>query len=256
MTRWQRATLRVASLAVPRRLRSEWLHTWQSESYYVPSHERTAFCRGALKDATLMSWSHTGDLLDTPANCLVILFCCSAGIYFLGMAAAESTLQLSYWSDAKNDPIAAVLLILLLMGVGLIVGRQTVARPAGFRDFAFLSLKLACAVPIFYGVLLLGMALHAPVLHPMIAFLLVTRLIFADQLRRCPRCLHYLRTPVAIGSASDTFLHWYGIEALCNRCRARVEIPDDSAQYCAKYRFIPLDDSWNDLFELKEDLPG
>ena len=256
MTRWHGALLRLASLGVPARLRSEWLRTWRSEFWYVPRRHATAFCLGAMKDAALLGRDHSGERFDSPLHYLLALTACSAAVYLLGLTAVKATLSLSDGSHAKEEPTAFALLFLLLMGVGVLVGRsQGVAWPVGFRDGAFLVVKLAAAVPIFYGTLFLGIALRAPVLHPLIAFVLVARCVFSDQLRRCPHCLRYLRAPVAIGCASDTFLHWYGTETLCLRCRALLQVPDASARYCAVQRWVRLDDSWDEVLADHVELP-
>lgn len=242
------ALLRMASLAVPVRLRCEWLRTWQSELFYVPQSEATAFCLGAAKDAGSLWREGSGGWLDSPYRYLAVLSASSAAVYCAGLCAAKVALSLPLCTSVQEVKLA-LLLFFLLISVGAIIGKgQGAVWPAGFRDGAFLGLKLVMGVPIFYGVLFLGIALGIPVLHPMVIYVFVVRAIFADQRRRCPRCLRYLGSPVAIGSAAETFLHWYGTESICVRCCALMEMPDVSCSYWAEHRLLPLDSSWAEVF--------
>ena len=69
-----------------------------------------------------------------------------------------------------------------------------------------------------------------------------------DQRRRCPVCLRLLTEPVRIGSASQTFLEWYGVESTCSRGHGLLQISEVPASYSGKPEWLALDDSWKSLF--------
>ena len=71
---------------------------------------------------------------------------------------------------------------------------------------------------------------------------------WTDQRRRCPVCLRLLTDPVRIGSASQTFLEWYGAESTCSRGHGLLQVSEMPASYAAKPEWLALGDSWNDLF--------
>jgi hypothetical protein len=74
------------------------------------------------------------------------------------------------------------------------------------------------------------------------------RWVVMDQRRRCPVCLRLLTNPVRIGSASQTFLEWYGTESTCSRGHGLLHVPEISASYNSTEQWLRLDASWDDLF--------
>jgi hypothetical protein len=72
--RFHLALLRAAAFLVRAPEREEWLAEWRAELWYVGSKRRTAFCRGAFRDAFwLRRHAPTPVYLQSPAQCLTVL---------------------------------------------------------------------------------------------------------------------------------------------------------------------------------------
>jgi hypothetical protein len=80
------------------------------------------------------------------------------------------------------------------------------------------------------------------------SWILALRWVLIDQRRRCPVCLRLLTDPIRIGSASQTFLEWYGAESTCSRGHGLLQTEEIPASYSAKPEWLTLDDSWSGLF--------
>jgi hypothetical protein len=147
----------------------------------------------------------------------------------------------------------ALLLLPLCTTVQLGEYPATAHSPRGFmrlRRWCFLAVKLALLVPsVFWGTQIFA-ALAPPDLQPhglLIGFLATFRWAIVDQRRRCPVCLRVLTNPIAIGSASQTFLEWYGAELICSKGHGLLHVPEIESSYTGS-RWLYLDASWTSLF--------
>ncbi len=128
--------------------------------------------------------------------------------------------------------------------------RRMMPRQRSPRNWIFLALKLALALPVLPCVLLLVVAVDVPFLSlgAYTAYVLLLRWIFTDQQRRCLVCLRLLTQEVRIGSPSHTFLEWYGAESMCARGHGVMQSQELSSTYSGARRWLRLDDSWSELF--------
>jgi len=95
----------------------------------------------------------------------------------------------------------------------------------------FLAAKLALLQPLMLlGFVVLAAIPKFPLTQLGIGavWMLAVRWVLLDQRRRFPGCLRLLTNPVRIGSASPTFLEWYGDESL----------------FAAGGQWLRLDGSW------------
>jgi hypothetical protein len=111
------------------------------------------------------------------------------------------------------------------------------------RRGIFLALKVALIQPILFGSFVV--ACNVPIARLAInaAWILPFRWVLMDQRRRCPECLRLLTDPVRIGSASQTFLEWYGAESTCSRGHGLLHISEMPDSYSAKPEWLSLGDS-------------
>lgn len=259
------AILRVASWLAPREIRSEWLREWQSELWYIPPKQAVRFCVGAFQDA-LWVRRHTPrtvrPLLESPFRCLAALSC--AAILALAVSACLPAAPLPPPAEhlRPRDFLAgcAMMLVfscLILAVIRLIVGPTSYycrPSPGGqLRRSVFLALKILLVQPVllcgFIVLLLTGpLVPFVPQLGIFSFWALTLRWVLLDQRRRCPVCLRLLTEPVRIGSASETFLEWYGGESLCRRGHGLLQAPEIAASYSGAQRWLDLDDSWKELF--------
>jgi hypothetical protein len=137
------------------------------------------------------------------------------------------------------------------LAIGPGANRCPIPWPGRLRRGIFLALKIALLQPILFG----GFVVVLPILSVPIANLgsiaswtLAFRWVLIDQQRRCPVCLRLLTEPVRIGSASQTFLEWYGAESTCSRGHGLLHISEMPASYSAKPEWLRLGDSWRSLF--------
>jgi hypothetical protein len=255
--------LRAASLLAPVDQRVEWLQGWRSELWYIPRRGATRFCFGAFQDAlwlrrnNLTPVKFAGIHLESPLICLA----------FLGLLAVMSLLAAVCLPapdhmtssphlrirDLAEGSIGMLLLSgLALPPIWLTIGRGADRYPLPWRSRLrrgiFLALKIALMQPIMFGGFVVS--LHLPIAN--LAFnassILAFRWVLMDQRRRCPVCLRLLTDPVRIGSASQTFLEWYGAESTCSRGHGLLHISETPASYSAKPEWLALGDSWRGLF--------
>ena len=264
----QYVVLRAASLLAPGDQRDEWLAGWRSELWYIPRRGATRFCLGAFPDALWLrrnNLSHVmqaGSHLESPLACLAFL-AILAGVS-LSIAARLPGPQ---WGPGPAHVLARNLLegciamlmisglalppILLAMGTG--ANRYPMPWPNRLRRWIFLALKIALMQPPmlcgFFVVLWLGPVVPvAPQLGVFAIWTLTFRWVIVDQHRRCPVCLRLLTEPVRIGSASQTFLEWYGSESVCSRGHGLLHTSEMSASYSGRPHWLRLGDSWRGLF--------
>jgi hypothetical protein len=251
------ATLRVASLLAPADQRAEWIQDWHSELWYIPRRKAALFCLGAFRDALWLrrnNLTRAGNYLESPLCCLALLATlAAAAIFFLVCLPAPGSLTQSSRlgvRDLAGACLGTLGISCLVLPATLAIGQMQ--WPAGLRPGIFLALKIALVQPIMFGgaIAMILLAPVIPVLPTLLAFaawILPLRWVFADQQRRCPVCFRFLTDPVRIGTASQTFLEWYGAESTCSRGHGLLHTSEGSASYSRKAQWLSLDDSWRQL---------
>jgi len=249
--------LHSAALLTPAALRGEWLEEWLAELDHVRRNcpeAAFAFCRGAFADAWWLrrnSPGHDG-FLDSPVRCLGLLAALAAACVWWARP------QLS--GVRGVDTLRVVPLYALYFGMALLILPSSTSLSLGgysaggkrVRHWAFLAAKVVLVLAVvFFGTTALAgtpvadLRPHAIIPGSMIAF----RWLLADQRRRCPVCLRRLYHPVGIGSASHTFLEWYGTELACPRGHGLLHVSEIGSADCYQpQRWLPLDASWRGLF--------
>jgi hypothetical protein len=112
----------------------------------------------------------------------------------------------------------------------------------------FMGLKIALLQPIMFGGFVVVCAMPIANLAFTASWILTFRWVLTDQRRRCPVCLRLLTEPVRIGSASQTFLEWYGVESACSRGHGLLQTSEVPASYSAEPEWLALGNSWKTLF--------
>jgi hypothetical protein len=259
----QSTILRTASLLAPGEQRAEWLAGWRSELWYIPRRGSTLFCLGAFQDALWLRRNspspprRTGIHLESPLACLALLACLAAASLFLAIqlpppATVSRSSHLSFRDLLEGCVAMQLLSSLALPAIRLAMGPGANRYPLSWRNRLrrgiFLALKIALIQPIMFGgfvvVCIMPIANLAFAAYGILAF----RWVLIDQRRRCPVCLRLLTEPVRIGSASQTFLEWYGVESTCSRGHGLLQISEVPASYAGKPEWLALDDSWKSLF--------
>lgn len=258
------AVIGAASWLVPREARGEWLRGWRSELWYVPPRQAIRFSFGSFADAQWLRRNPSRarrPLLDSPLACLGFLAlaaaigCAIAAALPLpgpsGFPARFHARDLAEGCGAMA-PFTLVLLPAMLLAMGRAPGPDQ-ARPGRLRRAVFLVLKILLVQPgmlaAFAVVIRIGDTIPmAPQVGMFGIWMLTFRWVILDQRRRCPECLRLLTCPVRIGSASDTFLEWYGAESVCARGHGLLQVPELAATYSRGQQWLPLDDSWSSVF--------
>lgn len=260
-----RAVLRTASFLVPRNQRAEWLKEWQAELWYVPKDRAMRLSLGSFRDALWLRRNNPSPAsrapirLESPFQCLTILALLAAlGIFLAARVPAPQEVRLPAWMTNGRSVLRWLDTILLTWV--LVSGTATLAMAnhhltacaSRLRRSIFLVLKILLVLPIVpYG--FVAMALIGPVvpLAPpayCAACILALRWVLEDQRQRCPTCLRLLTNPVRIGTASETFLEWYGAESMCSHGHGLLQVSAFSTSYCGGRRWLHLDSSWSSLF--------
>jgi len=257
----QTAAIHVASLLAPSEERAEWLEWWCSDLSYVSPHEATRFCLGAFRDALWLRRNRsslvkrTRRRLQSPFGCLAALSTLS-GLSVFAANRLERTLPLP-GADGTSGvaSVCDILFLYLVLAATAFIIRDSPGNPRGMprpntvRSWIFLAVKIGLVLPILQCFLIAVAVLDLPFLS--LGFyagcVLVFRWIFIDQRRRCPVCLRLLTEPIRIGTASETFLQWYGAESMCARGHGLLHAPGISASYSREHDWIDLDDSWRAL---------
>jgi hypothetical protein len=148
--------------------------------------------------------------------------------------------------------------IVILLVMRVIMGSPSDGHPplgwsGRLRLGLFLALKVLLVQPIllcgFIILLLTGPVVPlAPQFGVFALWFLTLRWVMLDQRRRCPVCLRLLSDPVRIGSASETFLEWYGAESACSRGHGFLQVPEPCGSHTGACQWLDLDASWSDLF--------
>ena len=259
-SQWLQSTiLRTASLLAPGDQRAEWLAGWRSELWYIPWRGSSLFCLGAFQDALCLRRDSPSPAkhLESPFSCLALLAIVAAVSLFLAVRLpAPDTMTRSSHLGLRDLPEGCVAM-LLLSGLGLLAIRLAMGPHASLyplpwrsrlRRGSFLALKIALMQPIMFGGFVVVCAMPIANLAFTASWILTFRWVLIDQRRRCPVCLRLLTEPVRIGSASQTFLEWYGAESTCSRGHGMLQISEVSASYSGESEWLALDDSWKGLF--------
>lgn len=256
----QSAILRAASILAPGDQRSEWLEEWRSELWYVSQPRATAFCLGAFQDALWLRLNQEDrgpdarSRLESPAACLTVLVAV-AGASLVIAALLPISRETALPPQMANGTllfgsVAAILVWKLLLPTPGI-GRAPAPWIDRLRGWLFLTLKFVFVLQaVLHGLVLLVWVGLIPVL--VIGFrplsILAFRWVVLDQRRRCPICLRLLTPPVRIGSASSTFLEWYGTESMCARGHGLMQVHPTSSSCYPKRQWLRLDSSWSTFF--------
>jgi len=72
---------------------------------------------------------------------------------------------------------------------------------------------------------------------------------FRDQTRRCRICLKRLGHEVYVGVSSYLLLEWWGTELVCPVGHGMLHVAEMKASWLEGDEWIPLDESWKQLFE-------
>jgi hypothetical protein len=262
------AILRTASLLAPGDQRAEWLDGWHSELWYIPRRGATRFCLGAFPDAlwlrrnNLSPVKQTGIRLESPLACLAFLATLAAVSLLIAVRLpAPDTMtrspHLGFLNLLEGCIAMLMMSVLILPAIRLAMGPSADRCPMPWRSKLrrgiFLALKIALVQPVmlwgFFVMVWIGpVAPVAPQLAISVYWFLAFRWVLIDQQRRCPVCLRLLTDPIRIGSASRTFLEWYGAESTCSRGHGLLHISETPASYSAKPEWLRLGDSWSSLF--------
>ena len=264
-TEWlQYTVLRAASLLAPGDQRAEWVKEWRSELWYIPRRQAMQFSLGAFRDAL---WLRRNNLspatrprihLESPLHCLALLSTLAVVSIFIAIRLLALAPEPSWHLRARNLPGAYI--AMLLRSCLFLTGTLAVWRPPAsghpmpwrsrLRRGIFLALKIALVqVMMLCGfTILLGPLARFAALGFNVAFILVLRWVITDQQQRCPVCLRLLTAPVRIGTASRTFLEWYGAESTCSRGHGLLHVSETASSFIRRPQWLSLDDSWKDLF--------
>src|SRR5207244_8275308 len=177
---------------------------------------------------------------------------------FIAVRLLALTPEPLWYLRARNLPgpyIGMLLLSCLFLTGTLPVWRPPASRHpmpwrSRLRRGIFLALKIALVqVMMLCGfTILLGPLARFAALGFNVAFILVLRWVITDQQQRCPVCLRLLTAPVRIGTASRTFLEWYGAESTCSRGHGLLHVSETASSFIRRPQWLSLDDSWKDLF--------
>ena len=271
----QHMILRAASLLAPFDQRAEWLDGWRSELWYIPRSGATRFCLGAFQDAlwlrrnNLSTAKRSGIQLESPLACLAFL----AGLAAVSLAIVARLPGPQWGSEPyllrRNLPFTPTLIpllegcipmlllsVLVLPAIRLAMGpganRCPIPWPGRLLRGIFLAAKIALVQPImllgfFVVVWTTPVVPVGPQFGVFGLWTLTFRWIILDQRQRCPVCLRLLTEPVRIGSASQTFLEWYGAESMCSRGHGLLHI-SETPGYSGRPHWLRLGDSWSGLF--------
>jgi hypothetical protein len=261
----QDATLQVASLLVPGDQRAEWLEEWRSELWYVPRNQATPFALGAFRDAFWLRRNNnaavkrTGVHLESPLSCLAFLATLAALSIFIVVQLLAPRLQPATPLRARD--LAGMCGAMLSLSCVFLTSTLTI-RQAGtnghlipwsrsLRRGLFLIFKLLLLQPMILCGFLSQVALgqlggFMGIAWPAMV-ILALRWVITDQQKRCPVCLRLLANPVIIGTASRTFLEWYGTETTCPHGHGLLHTSEIVSSYSGP-QWLGLDDSWSGLF--------
>jgi hypothetical protein len=261
----QSAILRTASLVVPGNQRAEWIKEWRAEIWYVPRCQATLICLGAFRDALWLRRNNprptarTPIRLESPLQCLTFLALLSAlSVFFVARLPVTPEMKLPPLRSSGMSVlrwIDTILLTWVLVSATAtlaMANRHLTAWASRLRRWIFLALKILLVLPVvpygFVAVALIGPVVPLAPLAHIAACILAFRWVLEDQRQRCPTCLRLLTNPVRIGTASETFLEWYGAESMCSHGHGLLQVPELATSYCGGRRWLYLDSSWSGLF--------
>jgi hypothetical protein len=244
-----RKLLRLLSAIVPAQERGEWLRTWQAELWH--NHRRgdasglktsSNLTAGLALDALWLRGDRCRrDWAGTAALCLAGL------VLLIALAAIAGMFAAGHWSALRLYLLAQSGRFLLLTPPILFVASATASRrplQPGARASAIDALKRKLFFAVKTGlVLVLTYLLSAGLCQPVHALsantadvlqvssfalfaLLGLRWSFADQERRCKRCLRLLAAPARVGRPSHNLLEWNGTQMLCRDGHGRLNVPE------------------------------
>lgn len=246
------AILRNAAVLVPAPRRADWLAEWNAELCYI-ERDATAFCFGSFRDALWLRCHTPGGIrrmfsVDSPLRC--VLFLVTLVALTLSLIFPFRDLWRSSWSPPGAGQFTLGLVQMYLMSLLVLVALwppslgDYPADPSGptlkirLRRWIFLAGKFALLtpVPMFLMIALVPFFPGAPSIL-IFVWIFGFRWVFADQRRRCPVCLHFLSTPVTVGSPSRSVLGRYGTELACPRGHGVLYVPGAPTTWSSKQRW-------------------
>lgn len=165
-----------------------------------------------------------------------------------------------------QDPVYRLLPI-LLAGIFAFASAGVIAIPVrktGLRGAAFFMLKVSssslavtlAAIEFAYapGMRMSGVRGFGPetISLWLLTFGFVISFWWAssDQRKRCPACLSRLSMPVQMGARGHVLMDWMSTELVCPLGHGVLWAPEDPLESHPKDRWLNMDESWHDLFEL------
>lgn len=259
-TEWlQYTVLRAASLLAPDDQRVEWVREWRSELWYIPRRQAVLVSLGAFRDALWLRRNNRSPVaparfrLESPFRCIALLAI---------LAAVSSVIAVLLPAPLKNLYLPGAYARMLLISALLLPGTIAVWRSPvlsssmpwtiTLRRGIFLALKIALVQPMLFCILFIELHMGPVGGFASLGFyaevILVLRWVITDQQQRCPVCLRSLTAPVHIGTPSQTFLEWYGVESTCARGHGLLHVSENASSFSQRPQWLSLGDSWSGLF--------
>jgi hypothetical protein len=272
--------LPMASRLVPQARRQEWLREWQAEFWHLRHGDHVARSRPNARETFSLAWGVVADaswvglhtlrlqMQGTAEWCLYQLIfacvaCASLELFHEGSWRALTALFVRYFLHR----------FMLVMPPAIFVAIATMPRrprkctrgpaqlsgilPAHTRWNLFLCAKIALSVLLAF---LICVLVSIPVrrvfghngdwLDVMTSTVLLTssvRLVLADQLQRCQRCLRLLRQPVRVGPPSYNLLNWSGTELVCADGHGLLQIPEMEGSWCWYDLWVEVGQDWREI---------
>ncbi len=164
--------------------------------------------------------------------------------------------------DPLYRVVPLVLVGLLILSAACVVFLP--GRKSGMRGIAYFVVKVSvgslattlAAIEFAYapGMRLTGVRGFAP--EAISLWLLIFGLVISiwwawdDQRKRCPTCLCRLSMPVQMGARGHVLMEWMSTELVCPQGHGVLLAPEDLLESHPKDKWLQLDESWQDLFEV------
>jgi MacB-like periplasmic core domain len=169
-------------------------------------------------------------------------------------------------TSLMQDPLYRLLPI-VLAGIFVFAAVSAAALPVrktSLRGAAFFVVKVSlCSLAVTLGAIefayapgmrmtgVRGFGPEAISLWLLIfGFTISFRWAWDDQRKRCPTCLCRLSMPVQVGSRGHVLMEWMSTELVCPQGHGVLWAPEDPLESHPKDRWLKLDESWQDLFEV------
>ena len=268
--------LAVAARIVPSAEREQWRQEWIAELTYALQADPAGaqeLARGMVPDAwtlRLVGWRRRVHAVDwrSPGTCLQVL---TLSFLFLAVSSGlQPHVRHLVFSKWGYGAFACFLSLTLLTLPSTVVTRASRFGDYGVFHFTvastremlgrwrFLAAKLVLVVLVTY---LLSLQITRPFMRllgaradwllmfcGLLLNVFAMRWVLLDQKARCPTCMRLLRSPASMGPPSWSFLHWSGMEEMCDRGHGLLQLPHWETSWSENPRWLQLDHSWSELF--------